>query len=147
MATVAGDPLLNARPDCRGLGPEQGHGLALHVGSHQGAVGVVVLQERDERRGYAHDLHRRNVHQVRFAGGSLGVLVAHANLDPVLDELVQIVQLGVCLGDLEFLFLVSGEPDDGLLQVGAGRFHYERTNLDHCPLRKPPDRCDAIGAD
>ena len=29
------------------LGPEQGHSLALHVGAHQGAVGVVILEEGD----------------------------------------------------------------------------------------------------
>src|SRR3712207_8989323 len=35
---------------------DQRHGLALHVRAHQGAVGVVVLEERDQRRGDGDDL-------------------------------------------------------------------------------------------
>src|SRR5690606_19080181 len=38
------------------------HGLALHVGTHQGPVGVIVLQEGDQRCGNGHDLRRRDVH-------------------------------------------------------------------------------------
>ena len=38
-----------------GLGAEQGHGLALHVGAHQGAVSVVVLEEGDH--GGSHRYH------------------------------------------------------------------------------------------
>ena len=30
------------------LGPQQGHGLTLHVRAHQGPVGIVVLQEGDQ---------------------------------------------------------------------------------------------------
>src|SRR6478735_5659306 len=40
------------------------HGLALHVGAHECAVRVVVLQEGHERRGDAHHLVRRDVHQL-----------------------------------------------------------------------------------
>ncbi len=35
----------------RGLPTQQRDRLALHVGAHQGPVGVVVLEERDERGG------------------------------------------------------------------------------------------------
>ena len=38
-----------------------GHGLALHVRAHERAVGVVVLEERDERRRDADELHRTDV--------------------------------------------------------------------------------------
>ena len=50
---------------------EQRHRLALHVRAHQGAVGVVVLKERDERRGDAHDLLGRDVHVFDLAGPRL----------------------------------------------------------------------------
>ena len=76
----------------------------------------------------------RNVHQMRFAGRPLRILVAHPNLDPVLDKLVEVIQLCISLGDPEFLFLVGREPDDGFLQIGTGGLHYEGTNLDHCAL-------------
>src|SRR5208283_4993378 len=40
---------------------DQRHGLALHVGTHQGTVGVVVLQERNQAGGDGNELLRRNV--------------------------------------------------------------------------------------
>jgi hypothetical protein len=40
------------------------HGLALHVRAHQRAVGVVVLEERNQRRRHRDRLLRRDVHVV-----------------------------------------------------------------------------------
>ena len=42
----------------------QRHRLALHVRAHQRAVGVVVLEERDQRRGDRDELLGRHVHEV-----------------------------------------------------------------------------------
>ena len=56
LARVDGHLHLDAGADDRGLGLEEGNGLALHVRAHQGAVGVVVLQEGDERCRDAHHL-------------------------------------------------------------------------------------------
>ena len=42
----------------RTLGAQQRHRLALHVRAHQGAVGVVVLEEGDQRGGHGDHLHR-----------------------------------------------------------------------------------------
>ena len=47
-AGVAGDLSFQAGSHQGTLGTQQRHGLALHVGSHQSAVGVVVLQEGDQ---------------------------------------------------------------------------------------------------
>ena len=71
---VAGRAGLDAGADVGGLGAQQGHGLALHVGAHEGPVGVVVLEERDERRGHRHDLLRRHVHQLDLGRGHRGDL-------------------------------------------------------------------------
>ena len=49
LAEVAGGLPLHAGADDGRLGHQQRHGLALHVRAHQRAVGVVVLQERDQR--------------------------------------------------------------------------------------------------
>ena len=68
-ARVTGDDRLHAGAHERGLGTQQRHSLALHVRAHQRAVGVVVLEERDERRGDRDELLGRHVHQVdRFLG-------------------------------------------------------------------------------
>jgi hypothetical protein len=56
VAGVDGGAELHAGADERRLGGQQRHGLALHVRAHQGAVGVVVLEERDQRRGDRDDL-------------------------------------------------------------------------------------------
>ena len=42
--------VLHAGADDRRFGADQGHGLPLHVRTHQGAVRVVVFQERDHGR-------------------------------------------------------------------------------------------------
>ena len=63
-AGVARDHAFHAGADERRLGAHQRHGLALHVRAHQGAVGVVVLEERDQRRRDRNELLRRHVHVV-----------------------------------------------------------------------------------
>jgi hypothetical protein len=47
---------LDAGADEGLFGTQHGHGLALHVGAHQRAVRVVVLQEGHQRGGHRHDL-------------------------------------------------------------------------------------------
>jgi hypothetical protein len=64
VARVDGGAVLEAGADERRLTHEQRNRLALHVRAHQGAVRVVVLEERDQRRGDRDDLRRRDVHQV-----------------------------------------------------------------------------------
>ena len=68
VGRVVGRAGLYARTDVRGLGLDQRNGLALHVGAHQGTVGVVVLEERDQRRGDRDDLLRRDIHELDLVG-------------------------------------------------------------------------------
>ena len=63
-ARIAGHAVFQAGGHQRRLGHEQRHRLALHVGTHQRAVRVVVLQERNQRRGNGHQLLGRNVHVI-----------------------------------------------------------------------------------
>ncbi len=65
---------LDAGADVGGLGPHQRHGLALHVGAHERPVGVVVLEERDQRGGDRDDLLRRDVHELDLGGRHRGDL-------------------------------------------------------------------------
>ena len=76
--------VFHAGADQRRLGLDQRHGLALHVGAHQGPVGVVVLEERDHRGRHRHHLPGRDVHVVhrgRRHGFELAALAA--DQDPV----------------------------------------------------------------
>ena len=65
---------LHAGADQRRVRLQQRHGLALHVRAHQGAVGVVVLEERDHRRGDGPDLLGRDVDQVDLGRLDVDVL-------------------------------------------------------------------------
>ena len=58
---VARHRRFHAGADERCVRLDQRHRLTLHVGAHQRAVGVIVLQERDQRRGHRHQLLRRYV--------------------------------------------------------------------------------------
>ena len=64
VGCVVGRAGLDARTDVRGLGLDQRDRLTLHVGAHEGPVGVVVLEERDQRRGDRDDLLGRDVHEL-----------------------------------------------------------------------------------
>ena len=81
LAGVARGALLHAGADDRRLRLEERHGLALHVRAHQGAVGVVVLEERDERGRHGDDLLGRDVHVLDLAGARLRERVAEARRD------------------------------------------------------------------
>ena len=60
-ARVQGHVALQAGADDRRLGDQQRHRLPLHVRAHQGPVGVVVLQERNQTGRHADHLARRDV--------------------------------------------------------------------------------------
>src|SRR5215211_3595229 len=114
VAGVDGGPSLHAGAHQRGLGLEQRDRLALHVRAHEGAVGVVVLEEGDERGGHRPDLVRRHVHQVDLLGGGQHELaLARAALDRRALELAALrVDLRVRLGDDQVLLLSGVEVDD-----------------------------------
>ena len=134
VGRVAGRTVFDAGADVRRLGAHQRHGLTLHVGAHQGAVGVVVLEERDERRGDRDDLLRADVHQLHFVrrhrrdvgGGAeealgfqhlaqvfqAGGLRAATHEHAVVLERAVGVDRRVGLGDDVVLFLVGGHVAD-----------------------------------
>ena len=108
-ARVVGDLALETRSDERRFGLDERHGLPLHVASHEGPVRVVVLEERNKGRGGAHELVRRNVHEMDF------LRIDENEIPPVprhhdgLDELAVLVELGVRVGDDVIVFLVRRE--------------------------------------
>ena len=80
---------LHAGADQRRLALDERDGLTLHVRAHEGAVGVVVLEERDQGRRDRHHLARRDVHVVDLVGrDEVDLTVALADQDALLGELV-----------------------------------------------------------
>ena len=127
--------------DERRVGEQQGYGLALHVRAHQRAVGVVVLEEGDERRRDGHDLHRRDVHVVDAAGGFEGVLEGAAALDALVDELELVVEAGGRLRDDLLVLAVRLEVLDVVRVVGDVGLHGDAA------LRQCGDALGGGGAD
>ena len=116
MLEFKADSCLQARGHQGRLGDQQRHGLALHVGTHQGAVGVVVFQEGDQAGGDAHHLggghvdvlhlaHRNHLEVAMMAGDNR---VAHQAA--VLDQ-------GVGRGQNRLVLLIRPQPLDVLGQL------------------------------
>ncbi len=63
---VTRDQAFDARSDERSSRTEKRNGLTLHVRAHECAVGVIVLEERDQRCRDRDELRGRNVHQRHF---------------------------------------------------------------------------------
>ena len=113
LTCVAGRTALDAGADERRGRPQERDGLALHVGAHERAVGVVVLEERDERGRHRHDLLRRHVHVVdlgRRHERELATTGAHEHA--VVEEPALVVDVGVRLRDDVAVLVVGREVLD-----------------------------------
>ena len=111
-ARIARDHFFHAGADERRLGLDERHGLTLHVRAHEGAVGVVVLEERDERRGDRHELLRRHVDVVDLVRGTSSTSPLKRQVTRSSVELALGVDAGVGLGDVVAHLLHRGEVDD-----------------------------------
>ncbi|CAI8389569.1 MAG: Uncharacterised protein [Rhodospirillaceae bacterium] len=111
-AGIAGNGGFHAGADERRLGADQRNGLPHHVRAHQGAVGVVVLQERHQRRGDGDQLLGRYVDQVDVGGQGHHEFAVGPRGDEVFGQLALGVDRGVGLSDGEALLLHGREVDD-----------------------------------
>src|SRR6185369_6408469 len=109
-AGVDCDATFHRGADQRRFGPYQRHGLTLHVGAHECAVRVVVLQEGHERRGNAHHLIRRDVHQLDLIGDRHAEVTVQTGADQVVDELLLVVEVRARLRDVLAFFFERAEP-------------------------------------
>src|SRR5882762_8561332 len=98
-AGIAGGDALHAGADERRFAANQRHGLALHVGAHQGAVGVVVFEERDQAGGDGNELLRRDVDIVDFIAMLQHEVSGLAAVDEFRGDLQTLVERNVGLGD------------------------------------------------
>ncbi len=109
---IARHRLLHAGADERRLGADQRHRLTLHVRAHEGAVGVVVLEERDERRGDRDELLRRHVDEVDVLRPGHDEVAALAAVGQVRLDLVLLVELDIGLADRVAALFHRREIDD-----------------------------------
>ena len=98
-AGVARCHALHARAHQRRLGRQQRNALPLHVGAHQRAVGIVVFQERHQRRGHRHQLLRAHVDVVHLGPVHQHKVPLPARIHQVFGDLALVVELDVGLRD------------------------------------------------
>ena len=118
-ATVPSRPV----PTIGASATQQRNRLALHVRTHQSAVGVVVLEEGNERRGHRHQLLRADVHVVDAIALDGDEVAAGAGDHPVVPEDSLVVGALVRLRDDVLLLFPGGEVEGlglGLDQPLAG---------------------------
>ena len=119
-ARIHGHVALDTGPDQRFFGAQGRHRLTLHVGAHERAVGVVVLQERNQRGGHGHHLLGADVHEVHLVRRRQGEFIRMTARDQCVGQTAVLTQVGVGLGDDVFAFFNGGQVFDfvGHLAVG-----------------------------
>src|SRR6266545_6624988 len=110
--------VLHAGADQGGLRAEEGHRLALHVRAHEGAVGVVVLQERDQGGRHRHQLLGADVDVVDLLPLGEDEVPRLARGDALVRDLPVLRQLDVGLGDRVLVLLPGGEVEAVGLDLG-----------------------------
>ena len=123
LPAVPCDAALEARAHQRGLRAKQRHRLPLHVRAHQGPVGVVMLQERDQGRRHADQLHGRYVHEADVLRRLGRHAVSYSRLHPVAGELAGVVELRRRLRDVYLLLVGRRQVDDVIHAVGDVRLY------------------------
>jgi len=96
---VHGHRTLDAGTDQRLFRTQTGHRLALHVGAHQGTVGVVMLEEGNQRSSDRNDLARRNVHVLHACRFGKNRFTFLATGHQFVGQHARFAKLGVGLGD------------------------------------------------
>src|SRR4051812_20632404 len=125
-AGVAGHDVLHAGADERRIGTEQRNGLALHVGAHERAVRVVVLEERNERGGDGDELFRRDVDEVDLLLLDGDEVAGLAGDDAVVNEIAFLVHDDVGLRDGVALFIPRREIERVRLGFGELELAFAR---------------------
>jgi hypothetical protein len=121
-ARVARGDVLHAGSDERRPRPQQRHCLALHVRSHQRAVRVVVLEERNQRRRDRDELLRRHVDELHAVALRQDEVAGLAAVDALADEPPVRVELGVGLRDDVLVLFPRREIEGVRLELGRRFF-------------------------
>ena len=111
-AGVEGRARLDAGADERRFGAHERHRLALHVRSHERAVRVVVLEERNQSGSDGDQLHGRNVHVGDFLRRHNRKVAAVPGEHLLFGDLSLFVKRRVRLRDDVVVFLVGGQVLD-----------------------------------
>ena len=121
-ARVAGDNAFDAGADERRLGLKKRNSLTLHVRAHQSAVGVVILEERNERGRDRDKLLGRDVDEVNILARGESVFARLTGRHEVVDEVAVLVERRVGLGHGVAHFLGRRHILDFVRDLAADHF-------------------------
>ena len=110
-ARIARHGLFHAGADPGRFRLHERNGLALHVGAHQRAVGVIVFQERNERGTDRDELLGADVHQRDVFARRHQVVAALTRRDQLFHEAAILVEFGGRLRDGVLLLFHRGQVD------------------------------------
>src|SRR5437667_433878 len=99
----------HAGADERRFALDERHGLALHVGTHERAVGVVVFEERNQAGGHGNELLRRNVDVIDFIAALENEVAGLPAVDQLRGDLQSFIKRDVGLRDDVLVFFPSGK--------------------------------------
>src|SRR3984957_8432364 len=119
---VTGSLGFQSRTDDRHFGTDQRHSLTLHVRSHQRTVGIVMLQERDQRSAKTNDLVGSDVHVLHFSPIQDGEVTRLAGNDLFFHKISLLIQSYIRLGDLRHVLFLGAQIGQ-LLQVDLSFRH------------------------
>ena len=125
-AGVVRSLVFHARTNHRGFRHEQRHGLALHVGTHQRAVRVVVFKEGDHGGCHRNELFGRNVHVIHihvFHFDDLVELTGHNTVLFKPDFPVVHAREFIGLGHDVLVLLIGRKVDDVIKNLPVLRIH------------------------
>src|SRR5680860_117436 len=147
VTRVDGGTELHAGADEVVIMTDEWHRLALHVGAHERAVGVVVLEERDESGRHRHHLARRDVHVLDLVTRDVdGLTTTGAHQHALVGEVVVVVEHGVGLRDDPRVLLIGRQVVDlvgdvTVLHHAVGRLD-EAERVDPSVGRERADQSD-----
>ena len=113
-AAVASHLALESGADDRAVRAHERNGLAHHVRAHQRTVGVVVLEEGNQRGGDGRNLVRRHVDVLDLLRRHQWEVTLEAGLDDVVLERAVIVEAHRRLRDDGAVLLLGGQVGDAL---------------------------------
>ena len=123
-AGIFADLLLDACADNRSLTANQRNCLTHHVGAHQRTVGIVMLQERNERSSDGGNLLRSHVHELNLRRRNDRIVCILTTLHLVTNEGAVIVQGSISLtNNLAFFFFSRKEHHVVIVKVHHGVFN------------------------
>ncbi len=99
--------LFETGSDDRRICYKERHCLALHIGSHECAVCIIMFEERYQRGGHTHELFRGNIHVLHLFGGHQFEIAQMPAEHQLVYKIVVFVQRGVRLRDHKAVLFVG----------------------------------------